>query len=266
MPQAPLNTANGYATRPLSGYFDSLPITSLSYTNSSIFSTAPPFNQAMQGMSPGAFNLSPHLSNPTTTAEQQQQQPLSPLVSPLFLSLSSLRSPPAGSLNWRETIRERGKRAIAEERTRQLSRELQDEDDETEEDRIAGFEPRLGLGRRGTLGCIKYTISDDTTKGEQARNKARLSAIADRPRILGSKRSSVLGFAHGRTGIEAHRNHATLLLKDRSGFFMSSHNDLQKEAQPRRDGVRKKNARFGIPPPAGWAKIKSDLDKIDKLS
>ena len=37
------------------------------------------------------------------------------------------------------------------------------------------------------------------TKGEQARNKVRLSAIADRPRILGSKRSSVLGFTHGRT-------------------------------------------------------------------
>ena len=27
--------------------------------------------------------------------------------------------------------------------------------------------------------CIKYTISEDITKGEQARNKARLSAIAD---------------------------------------------------------------------------------------
>ncbi|OCK97566.1 uncharacterized protein K441DRAFT_546672 [Cenococcum geophilum 1.58] len=44
---------------------------------------------------------------------------------------------------------------------------------------------------------IKYTISEDMTKDERARNKARLSAIADRPRILGSKRSSVLGFAHG---------------------------------------------------------------------
>jgi hypothetical protein len=49
--------------------------------------------------------------------------------------------------------------------------------------------------------CIKYTISEDMTKGEQARNKARLSAIVDRPRILGSKRSSVLGFAHGRTAV-----------------------------------------------------------------
>jgi hypothetical protein len=80
--------------------------------------------------------------------------------------------------------------------------------------------------------CIKYTISEDMTKREQARNKARLSAISDRPRILGSKRSSVLGFAHGRTGIEAHRNHATLLLKDRSSFSMSSRDDLQKKAQP----------------------------------
>ena len=41
--------------------------------------------------------------------------------------------------------------------------------------------------------CIKYTISEDMTKGEKARNKARLSAITDQPRILGSKRSSVLG-------------------------------------------------------------------------
>ena len=75
---------------------------------------------------------------------------------------------------------------------------------------------------------IKYTISEDMTKGEQARNKARFSAIADRPRILGSKRSSVLGFAHGRTGIEAHCNHGTLLLKDRSGFSVPFREVLQK--------------------------------------
>ena len=80
--------------------------------------------------------------------------------------------------------------------------------------------------------CIKYTISEDMTKGEQARNKARLSAIADRPMVSGSKRSSVLGFAHSRTGIEAHRNHGTLLLKDRSGFSLSSREDLQKKALP----------------------------------
>ena len=42
--------------------------------------------------------------------------------------------------------------------------------------------------------CIKHTISEDMTKGEQARNKARFSAIADRPRIF----------------------------KDRSGFSVSS--------------------------------------------
>jgi len=90
--------------------------------------------------------------------------------------------------------------------------------------------PQQQARERGTLGCIKYTISEDMTKGEQLRKKARLSAIADRPRILGSKRSSVLGFAHGQTGIKAHRNHATLLLKDRSGFFMLSRDDLQKKA------------------------------------
>jgi len=77
---------------------------------------------------------------------------------------------------------------------------------------------------------IKYTISEDMTKGEQARNKARLSAITDRPRILGSKRSSILGFSHGRTGIEARRNNGTLLLKDRSGFSVSSREDLQRKA------------------------------------
>ena len=76
--------------------------------------------------------------------------------------------------------------------------------------------------------CIKYTISEDMTKGEQTRNKTRLSAIADRQRPLGSKRLSALGFAHGRTGIEAHRNHGTLLPKDRSGFSMPSREVLQK--------------------------------------
>jgi hypothetical protein len=94
--------------------------------------------------------------------------------------------------------------------------------------------------------CPKYTISEDMTKGEQARNKARLSAIVDQPRILGSKISSVLGFTHGRTGIEAHRNHGTLLLKDRSGFSMPFREVLQKSvtSDTNRPSKKKKGQRF----------------------